>query len=81
MNAVQYIRNFRVGTSTHIIRVYSTYTVEHGLDGLLEEHESTRMAECLRGLDMTPAQATRVRNLMREKQDGIVLASGEYRNY
>ena len=57
------------------------HLVEHGLDGLLEERESTRMAECLRGLDMTPAQANRVRNLMREKQDGIVLASGEYRDY
>ena len=80
-NQIQYTRNFAVGTSTHVIRVYETYTNENGLDGLIDERESTRMTECLKGLDMTPEQAVRVKALMREKANGIILPSGEFKNY
>lgn len=78
---VQYIRNFAIGTSTHIIRVYANYTEANGLDGLIEERESTRMADCLRGLDITPAHRERIKWLMREKVDGIVLDDLRFMNY
>lgn len=81
MSAVQYTRNFSIGTSTHLIKVWADYTNERGLSVLLETRESTRMADCLKGLTLTPIQLAVVKQLMREKNDGIVLEDGTYKNW
>lgn len=80
--AVRYIRNFSLGRSTHIVELYAGYTREAWLIGEPVYHrESTRIAECIRGLQATPAQLEKLKRLARERNDGIVLADGEYRRY
>ena len=76
---VYYMRNFCIGTSTHVVKVYESYTDENGCEGFMCERESTRIADCLRGLDMTPEQRATVKGLARDRWNGVVLESGEYK--
>ena len=77
-----YYRNFyAVGRGTHVVEVYESYTPEQGLEGKIERRESGRMTDCLRGLDLHDVQVRLVKELGRERQDGIVLETGEFRHY
>jgi len=75
---IQYTRNFSVGTSTHIVRLYAFYTAEQGLASLVDEVESTRMADIIKDIknDATAEQLRILRICMKDKTDVIVLADG-----
>ena len=75
---IHYKRNFNVGQDTHCIECYHSFSNESGLEGdVLEKRESPRMDECLKGLDINAAQKESVKQLMRQKRDGIILEDGK----
>lgn len=79
----RYYRNFSVGQSTHIVKIYDKYTDESGLENELEEFESGRMLEIVNRIKkyLTTVQLEGIKDLMRDKQDGIILPDGKYKKY
>ncbi len=75
---IRYFRNFSVGTSTHIVKLYDVYTDEQGLDGFVREVESTRIADIVKEIksDLTEAQIRDLRICMKDKTDVIILTDG-----
>lgn len=78
---VQYTRNFAIGKSTHIVKVYDEYTQEYGLMNLVDECESGRIAECIKKLGIKGDMVERVKYLARNRQDGILIEDGSFKNY
>jgi hypothetical protein len=77
MNA-RYYRNFSVGTSTHVVQLYAFYTDDQGLASLVDEVESTRMADIIKDIkgELTEIQIDTLRKCMKDKTDVIVLPDG-----
>jgi hypothetical protein len=75
---IRYYRNFSVGTSTHIVQLYSDYTDAQGLASLVREVESTRIADIFKEIksDATAEQLRILRACMKDKTDVIVLTNG-----
>lgn len=75
---VQYTRNFAIGTSTHVVKLYAFYTDDQGLASLVDEIESTRMNDILKNIkdDITDEQMRVLRQCMKDKTDVIVLPDG-----
>jgi uncharacterized protein YdcH (DUF465 family) len=75
---VQYIRNFSIGTSTHVVKLYDAYTDEQGLDGFIREVESTRIADIVKEIksELTAEQLRKLRICMKDKMNVILLANG-----
>jgi UDP-glucose 6-dehydrogenase len=78
MNA-QYTRNFCIGTSYHVVKLYSEYTDEQGLAGTVQEFKSTRMADILKEIksQLTAKQLGVLKICMKDKTDVIVLPDGK----
>jgi predicted double-glycine peptidase len=75
---IQYTRNFSVGTSTHIVKLYNDYTAEQGLADLVHDVESTRMDNIFKAIKShaTEEQLRILRVCMKDKIDVIVLTDG-----
>ena len=77
MNA-RYYRNFSIGTSTHVVQLYAFYTADQGLASMVDEVESTRMADIIKNVksELTEIQIDTLRKCMKDKTDVIVLPDG-----
>ena len=75
-----YNRNFSVGYSKHNVEIYSNYTTEEGLKNQVDEIESGRMSEIVNHIKkyLTEVQLEGIKQLMREKADGIISPEGKY---
>jgi hypothetical protein len=75
---VHYIRNFALGKSTHIVKVYENYTKERGLIGepIISRNDGS-MYKCLLGLPITQAQKECVADAGRLREDRIIHPDGK----
>ena len=75
----RYSRNFQIGRDTHTVELYRKYTKEQGLIGQpMWRSESPRMSECICNSLMTKAQIAALKQLGRDRQDGIITGTGRY---
>lgn len=78
---VRYTRVFAVGGGHHRIDIYADYQDDAGLNDLLFERKSTRASDLFKHVRLPQKQIETLRELAKEKTDGIAMPDGSIKSH